>query len=148
MEPYVEGACLVAIDAPLIVTNPSGNRPAEAALNKAAEGINGLVDAPNREAIASSLQDVRHVAAELKTTQARADALLVSLNATVDENRPELRQTVLDLEQTVGAIASRIDAITHHLESSSRNIDEFAREIRRNPNRLLFTPKADEVEPE
>ncbi|WP_372735168.1 DUF429 domain-containing protein [Nocardioides sp.] len=31
---YVEGECLVAIDAPLIVTNPTGNRPAEAALNK------------------------------------------------------------------------------------------------------------------
>jgi phospholipid/cholesterol/gamma-HCH transport system substrate-binding protein len=117
-------------------------------LNHAAEGVNGLVDKPNREAIAASLQDVRQVAAELRNTQARADALLESLNATVDENRPQLRQTVLDLEQTVGAIAQRIDAITHHLESSSRNFDEFTREIRRNPNRLLFTPKADEVEPE
>ncbi|WP_370619066.1 DUF429 domain-containing protein [Mumia qirimensis] len=34
LEPYVEGDCLVAIDAPLIVTNPTGNRPAEAALNR------------------------------------------------------------------------------------------------------------------
>lgn len=33
LEPYVDD-CLVAIDAPLIVTNPTGNRPAEAALNK------------------------------------------------------------------------------------------------------------------
>ena len=32
--PYVEGECLVAIDAPLIVANATGNRPAEAALNK------------------------------------------------------------------------------------------------------------------
>ena len=31
--PYVEHECLVAIDAPLIVKNPSGNRPAEALLN-------------------------------------------------------------------------------------------------------------------
>jgi len=30
---YVQGDCLVAIDAPLIVKNPTGNRPAEAALN-------------------------------------------------------------------------------------------------------------------
>ena len=115
-------------------------------LNRAAEGVNGLVDAPNRAAVAATLQDLRSVAAELKTTQARADALLVSLNATVDENRPELRQVVLDLEDTVGTVSSRIDAIMHHLDSSSRNIDEFAREIRRNPNRLLFTPPADEVE--
>ncbi|SDL09054.1 Predicted nuclease (RNAse H fold) [Nocardioides sp. YR527] len=34
LEPYVADDCLVAIDAPLIVTNPTGNRPAEAALNK------------------------------------------------------------------------------------------------------------------
>src|SRR5512139_1848295 len=34
LAPYVEGDCVVAIDAPLIVTNPTGNRPAEAALNK------------------------------------------------------------------------------------------------------------------
>ncbi|MBM9458898.1 DUF429 domain-containing protein [Nocardioides sp. zg-536] len=34
LAPYVEGDCLVAIDAPLVVTNPTGNRPAEAALNR------------------------------------------------------------------------------------------------------------------
>jgi phospholipid/cholesterol/gamma-HCH transport system substrate-binding protein len=115
-------------------------------LNRAAEGVEKIVGAPNQEAIASTLADIRQVADELDETKARADALLSSLNATVEENRPEIRQTVLDLQQTVTAIATRIDAITHHLESSSRNIDEFSREIRRNPNRLLFTPKADDVE--
>ena len=34
LAPYVGGACLVAIDAPLIVRNAAGNRPAEAALNR------------------------------------------------------------------------------------------------------------------
>ncbi len=34
LAPYVAGACLVAIDAPLIVRNPTGNRPAEAMLNR------------------------------------------------------------------------------------------------------------------
>jgi predicted RNase H-like nuclease/ppGpp synthetase/RelA/SpoT-type nucleotidyltranferase len=34
LRPYVVEECLVAIDAPLIVTNVTGNRPAEAALNK------------------------------------------------------------------------------------------------------------------
>ena len=32
--PYVEHDCLVAIDAPLIVTNATGNRPAERDLNR------------------------------------------------------------------------------------------------------------------
>ena len=33
LAPYVEGDCLVAFDAPLIVTNATGNRPGEALLN-------------------------------------------------------------------------------------------------------------------
>jgi predicted RNase H-like nuclease/ppGpp synthetase/RelA/SpoT-type nucleotidyltranferase len=34
LQPYVAGDCLVAIDAPLVVTNPTGQRPAETALNR------------------------------------------------------------------------------------------------------------------
>lgn len=34
VEPFVSGACLVAIDAPLVVTNPTGLRPCESALNR------------------------------------------------------------------------------------------------------------------
>jgi predicted RNase H-like nuclease/ppGpp synthetase/RelA/SpoT-type nucleotidyltranferase len=34
LTPYVEGPCLVAVDAPLVVVNETGNRPAEAALNR------------------------------------------------------------------------------------------------------------------
>lgn len=33
LAPYTQGACLVAIDAPLIVANPTGQRPAERQLN-------------------------------------------------------------------------------------------------------------------
>jgi predicted RNase H-like nuclease len=32
--PYVRGDCVVAFDAPLVVNNPTGQRPAEAALNR------------------------------------------------------------------------------------------------------------------
>jgi len=34
LHPFVRGDCVVAVDAPLIVTNATGNRPCEAALNK------------------------------------------------------------------------------------------------------------------
>lgn len=34
LRPFVGGDCVVAIDAPLVVTNPEGNRPCEAALNR------------------------------------------------------------------------------------------------------------------
>ena len=33
LRPHVQGPCLVAVDAPLVVVNPTGNRPCEAALN-------------------------------------------------------------------------------------------------------------------
>jgi predicted RNase H-like nuclease len=34
LRPYVRGDCLVGFDAPLVVTNPTGQRPAETALNR------------------------------------------------------------------------------------------------------------------
>jgi predicted RNase H-like nuclease len=34
LHPYVRGDCLVAFDAPLVVNNPTGQRPAETALNR------------------------------------------------------------------------------------------------------------------
>ena len=34
LSPYARGDCLVAFDAPLVVINPTGQRPAEAALNR------------------------------------------------------------------------------------------------------------------
>ncbi|BBN46140.1 hypothetical protein JPH1_06150 [Mycobacterium avium subsp. hominissuis] len=34
LDPYVRGECLVAFDAPLVVNNPTGQRPAETALNR------------------------------------------------------------------------------------------------------------------
>ena len=34
LRPYTQGDCLVAFDAPLVVTNPTGQRPAETALNR------------------------------------------------------------------------------------------------------------------
>ncbi|MEB3979751.1 DUF429 domain-containing protein [Mycobacterium sp. 663a-19] len=34
LRPYVRGDCVVAFDAPLVVTNPTGQRPAETALNR------------------------------------------------------------------------------------------------------------------
>lgn len=34
LAPYIRGDCVVAFDAPLVVNNPTGQRPAEAALNR------------------------------------------------------------------------------------------------------------------
>ena len=117
-----------------------------ARLNRAADNVNQVLGEDNRQAIGGTLRDLRTVAADLKQTQAETGELITALNQTLGENRPDIRQIVLDLERVVGTMAQRMDTVVHHLESSSRNFDEFSREIRRNPNRLLFSPKADEVE--
>ncbi len=115
-----------------------------ARLSQAADQVNALTGTDNREAIAAMLADLRLLAGELRQTQAHTQELVKGLNDTLAENRPDVRQVVLDLERVVGTLAQRMDAVVHHLDSSSRNFDAFSREIRRNPNRLLFSPKADE----
>lgn len=124
-----------------------------AQLNESAASINQVLGSENRQAISGTLADVREsashmrsVAADLKATQERLDGLLESAREITEDGRPRVQRTLTDLEVTVGTVARRIEAITHHLEASSRNFEEFSREIRRNPNRLLFTPPADTLE--
>jgi phospholipid/cholesterol/gamma-HCH transport system substrate-binding protein len=121
-------------------------------LNTASESVNRILSTKNRELIDATLSDLagtasnaRQVSGELDRTRAQFDALLAELNGTVAENRPDIREAVVDLRQITASLARRIDAISHNLESSSRNLNEFTREVRKSPNRLLFTPKADTV---
>lgn len=124
-----------------------------AQLNESAASINQVLGAENRAAISGTLLDVREsaghmrgVASDLKETQTRLDGLLEDVRGMAEDGRPRVQRTLADLEVTMGTVARRIEAITHHLEASSRNFEEFSREIRRNPNRLLFTPPADTLE--
>lgn len=117
-----------------------------ARLNQSADHVNQLLGEDNQRAVSGTLHDLQSVVADLKGTQTQTRALITSLNETIGESRPEIRQIVMDLEQVVGTIAERMDSVAHHLDSSSRNFDEFSREIRRDPRRLLFSPKADDVE--
>ncbi len=114
-------------------------------LNTAASAVNEVLGPENRQHIGKTLSGIETVSTDLKSTQVKLDQLLVQLNETTAENRPQLRDAVRDLSQVTAAIARRIDGISQRLDSSSRNFDEFTREVRKHPNRLLFTPKADEV---
>lgn len=116
-----------------------------AKLNTAAEGVNEVLSPENRGNIDRTLAHIRTVTADLEGTQKRLDSLLANVEAIAVENRPTVRAAVLDVSQITSSLARRIDAIANHLESSSRNFDEFTREIRKSPNRLLFTPPADDV---
>lgn len=114
-------------------------------LNDAAESVNDVMSPGNRDNIQRTLANIQSVTAELKGTQQRLDALLDDAGGIARDNRPVVRDAVRDLSQITAAISRRIETISHNLESSSRNLDEFTREIRKSPNRLLFTPEADDV---
>lgn len=114
-------------------------------LNAAAESVNLVLGPQNRGNIEQTLASIRAVARDLEDTQAKLDQLVTDAGSIAAENRPIVRDSIRDLSHITTALARRIDAISHNLESSSRNLDEFTREIRKSPNRLLLTPKVDEV---
>jgi phospholipid/cholesterol/gamma-HCH transport system substrate-binding protein len=115
-------------------------------MTRASDGLNDVLKPENRAAVDALLGNARSLSGELRNTRARLDAALVELGAIAKENRPEVRHAVADLGKILAALSSRMDAITHHLDSASRNLDQFSREIRRNPNRLLLSPPADDVD--
>jgi phospholipid/cholesterol/gamma-HCH transport system substrate-binding protein len=126
-----------------------------ARLNQASAAMNEVLSPQNRAHVATTLEDLaatadsaRELSAELRQTQQRLDALMIEANAIVGENRPALKDAIADLAQITGTLSQRIDGIAQNLDSASRNVNEFTREIRKNPNRLLFTPPADAVQVE
>jgi phospholipid/cholesterol/gamma-HCH transport system substrate-binding protein len=117
-----------------------------ARLNTASESVNDILKPENRAALASILSNTRDLTHELKSTQQKLDDALAQLDSIAKENRPGVRQAVDDLRSILAALSGRIDSIMQHLEVASRNFDEFAREVRKSPNRLLIAPKADKLQ--
>jgi phospholipid/cholesterol/gamma-HCH transport system substrate-binding protein len=117
-------------------------------LNAASDSINDLLKSDNRQAVTAILTNVRDVSKELRGTQEKLDDALSQLDSIAKENRPGVREAVDNLRAILGALSGRIDSITQHIEVASRNFDEFAREVRKSPNRLLLAPKGDKVEDE
>jgi phospholipid/cholesterol/gamma-HCH transport system substrate-binding protein len=117
-------------------------------LNTASDSVNDLLKLDNRAALTAILANTRDITKELRGTQEKLDDALAQLNSIARENRPGVRESVDDLRSVLSALSGRIDSITQHLEVASRNFDEFAREVRKSPNRLLLAPKGDKVEEE
>ena len=115
-------------------------------LNSASESMNDVLKPENRAALSSILANTRDLTHELKSTQQKLDDAMAQLDSIAKENRPGVRQAVDDLRAVLAALSGRVDSIMQHLEVASRNFDEFAREVRKSPNRLLIAPKADKLQ--
>lgn len=121
-------------------------------LNAGAESLNQILSPSNQSHIEKLLSDssgaasnVRQLTADLAATRKQLDSILGEIDRGVKENRPEVDAAITDLRFALNSVAQRIDAITHNLESASRHFDEFSRQIRKEPNRLIFAPQADKV---
>ena len=112
-------------------------------LNRASDSMNDVLKSDNRAAIAGILANTNKLTEQLHTTQEKLDDALKQLDGIARENRSGVRDSVDDLRSILAALSGRIDSISQHLESASRNFDEFSREVRKSPNRLLLSPKAD-----
>ncbi|HEX3895810.1 MAG TPA: MlaD family protein [Rudaea sp.] len=115
-------------------------------LNTASDSMNDVLKPDNRKALAAILSNTRDLTHELQSTQQKLDDALAQLDSIAKENRPGVRQAVDDLRAVLAALSGRVDSIMQHLEVASRNFDEFAREVRKSPNRLLISPKADKLQ--
>jgi len=112
-------------------------------LNHASDSMNDVLKSDNRAAIAGILANTNKLTEQLHTTQEKLDDALKQIDGIARENRSGVRDSVDDLRSILAALSGRIDSISQHLESASRNFDEFSREVRKSPNRLLLSPKAD-----
>jgi phospholipid/cholesterol/gamma-HCH transport system substrate-binding protein len=112
-------------------------------LNRASDSMNDVLKSDNRAAIAGILANTNKLTEQLHATQEKLDDALKQFDGIARENRSGVRDSVDDLRSILAALSGRIDSISQHLESASRNFDEFSREVRKSPNRLLLSPKAD-----
>lgn len=117
-----------------------------ARMNQAADALEDVLKPENRSAVAATLADARRLAAELRQTRATIDRAVEGMAGVAEDNREDIRHAVRDLSSVLQTLSGRVDVITHHLESASRNLNQFSREIRRQPNRLIIAPKADQLE--
>lgn len=126
-----------------------------ARLNGGAESLEQLLGPQNRrqlerllEALLAMAGQGQRLASDLHGSRERLDALLGELERLAVDSRPALTEASEDLRELLALLAQRVDAISHQLESASRNVNAFSREIRRNPNRLLFSPPDDDPDRE
>ena len=115
-------------------------------LNAASASLNDVLKPDNRAALGAILANTQQMTAQLHDTQQKLDDALGQLDGIARENRPGIRDSVADLRAVLEALSGRIDSISQHLQTASRNFDEFSREVRKNPNRILISPKPDKVE--
>ncbi len=96
--------------------------------------------------VEASTTEIAEISTKLTKMSDNVQAITVQLRDFVTDNKPDLEQTILDLQFSLAVVAERIDAITLNLEGTSQDMREFSRQLRMNPGLLLGgRPPTDEA---
>lgn len=117
--------------------------------------VNDLLNTQNRANVAMTLGDIHGMLAEnrpklkstmtqidaasaklppllddLKKTLAQADNAVSHIDATITENRPDLRESIRELRQTLASASNVTDQLDRTLSTNAENIDEILENFR------------------
>ncbi len=117
LAPYVDGDCLVGIDAPLVVRNATGNRPAEAALNR------------DFRAFEAGAHPSNTAKPEFSTTP-RGAALSLSLGLDMDPESPSRRRAIEVYPHPATISLFRLGRTLKYKNKTGRSLVELRGELR------------------
>lgn len=116
LSPYVRGDCVVAFDAPLVVTNRTGQRPAEAALNR---------DFRRFEAGAHPANTTKPEFAD----GPRAARLAAALGLDVDPRSPAARRAIEVYPHPATVVLFRLARTLKYKAKPGRSLDRLRSEL-------------------
>jgi phospholipid/cholesterol/gamma-HCH transport system substrate-binding protein len=104
--------------------------------NASLDNLNGLLE-DTRPKVATTLNNVQDLTtkltpllADLKTTMARANDTLGHLDATLTENRADIRASVTGLRELLGKSTVLLDQVSQTFDQNSGNIDGLLENLR------------------
>jgi phospholipid/cholesterol/gamma-HCH transport system substrate-binding protein len=91
----------------------------------------------NRAVVHSALNNVNAMSAKLgpllddfRKTSAQANDTLAHIDATISEDRPELRKAIVDLRQSLDAAVTLTSQLNRSLDTNTENLDEILDNLR------------------
>jgi phospholipid/cholesterol/gamma-HCH transport system substrate-binding protein len=143
-------ARVVELKETIVRVNDLINAENRANLSKSLANVNGMLT-EDRPLIHSTLKNVNEVSAkagplldDMKKTMANANDAISHIDATLLENRPDLRQIIIKMKETLNSASDATDQLDRTLNVNSDNIDEIlenARHITENLKEFTDTIK-------
>ncbi|MFZ0738490.1 MAG: MlaD family protein [Candidatus Acidiferrales bacterium] len=129
-------ARVVELKETVVRVNDLLNAENRANLSKSLANVNGMLE-EDRPAMHSTLEHMNDASAklapmldDLKKTMAKADDAISHIDATLLENRPDLRDIIVRMKATLASASSLTDQLDRTLDVNSSNIDEILDNMR------------------